>query len=92
MILSLAANELETQSLKAFCQPAGIDASQAFPKPKLIAFKVPQKVLDILESIARLEKSYVFERMWKAVCNKNGHLCKTLPDVVDAVWKHVENG
>ncbi|XP_052243691.1 E3 ubiquitin-protein ligase rnf213-alpha-like [Dreissena polymorpha] len=89
-ILTITTNNLESQPLNRFCATVKMKSVQDVVEPKITAFKISKGVLDILGAFVKRKESFVFQRMWNATCNKNGQLCKTLSDVVDNIWSHVE--
>ncbi|KAH3735719.1 hypothetical protein DPMN_042254 [Dreissena polymorpha] len=81
---------LDGQPLNKYCKPEVVTSQRHAVEHHINALNVPNVVLDILPRLEVLEQSFVFEKMWQLACNKDGHSCSTLEEVVAIIWTPVE--
>ena len=79
--------------MKDFCKPLDVATVENVENchPDLSVFEISSEVDQILEPLSLAYRSSAFSKLWDHQCGEQQEICTSLDDVVENVWKPVQD-
>ena len=79
--------------VKDFCKPLDVASVENVEncQPDLSVFDISPEVDQILEPLSAAYRSTSFTKLWEHQCVEQQEICASLDDVVENVWKPVQD-
>ena len=79
--------------VKDFCKPLDVATVENVENchPDLSVFEISSEVDQILEPLSLAYRSSAFSKLWDQQCGEQQEICSSLDDVVENVWKPVQD-